>query len=204
MRTSNTFILATLCAALLLPSFSRAQATGALFSAPAVEDEEESSGRGGALSPLVLALAATAGPIAAGAALSPYNEGISGLLIFSGMFIGPSVGQFYAGSIGHGWAGIGIRGAGAAIGAVGFVMALSDAFCGLDNGECSDKHGATPAILFFGGGLTYVGGVLFSLIDSPLRLAENEGPERKFGFAPALLPDSRGGWAKGASAWMRF
>lgn len=185
MRIRNAFLPACLCAA-LLSSPCRAQ------------DESRS------LSPLFLALASTAGPIAAGVAFESSLGDVSGLLITGGLFVGPSVGQFYAGSIGNGWTGIGIRGAGAVMGVVGAFMAFEDALCGLGGDDCSDRHGDTAALLFFGGGVTYICGVVYSFMDTPLRIAGEGRTESRFGVAPALLPDSQGGLSKGVSAWMRF
>jgi hypothetical protein len=127
---------------------------------------------------------------------SSNSEGLASALILSGIFVGPSVGQFYSGSVGAGLGATGLRVAGAGLMVAGLIRALSA--CNLDDdGQCNAGEGEAWAGLFLFGG-----GVLYSLIDTKFAVDRaNEKARKASGirtsFAPALFPTREGGIAPG-------
>ena len=61
----------------------------------------------------VLSLTSTAAPILLGAAI---QDGVGGVLVLSGLVVGPSVGHLYAGQVGRGLGTIGLRAGGTVAG----------------------------------------------------------------------------------------
>jgi hypothetical protein len=122
-------------------------------------------------------------------------------LFLGGIVIGPSTGQFYAGSAGTGALGMIIRGVGTGL----FLSALVDAFPRCDDEETSCRGGGeTKAVI---GMAALAGGALYSLIDGALaakRFNKRQLEAREFGWSPALSPGTDGAWTTGAVAWMRF
>jgi hypothetical protein len=82
-------------------SFGRSPPGGAGFVAPTWKSPGTA---------LALSLGSTAGPMLAGVGLS------NGYLFLGGLVIGPSVGHFYAGQLGRGFATVGLRGIGTVVG----------------------------------------------------------------------------------------
>jgi hypothetical protein len=155
---------------------------------------------------LGVSLLGTAAPIVMASALnkastSTRNNGLIGSLVLGGLFIGPSTGQFYAGSAATGFAGIGIRGVGGLIAAVGLANAAGQVFCSENCGDGDDGAGFMLA-----GFLTYIGGAIYSFYDASAAAgrynARLQDPD--FGIIPTLAPDPAGGYRPGALAWMRF
>jgi hypothetical protein len=105
-------------------------------------------------------VAGTVGPVAA-ALMLPESEAAF-FLGAGGVVIGPSVGQFYAGSLGTGFQGIGIRLLGLPVGLVlGGLMA---------SGASDEGFAALAAFLggmMIGGGVMWIAGTTYSLIDTP-------------------------------------
>jgi hypothetical protein len=155
-----------------------------------------------------MGIGATLVPITAAVMMSSQpnqNETVIGTLVLGGMFIGPSVGQFYSRSIGQGFGGIGIRLGGALLSGIGIVMAFEDAYCDSDAGSCGD--GSAGSAVFLLGGLTYAGGVVYSFVDTHAgvnRHFRNKEIEGHYGLAPVLVPNGDGSVRTGATAWMRF
>ncbi|MDQ3001185.1 MAG: hypothetical protein M3Y08_07985 [Fibrobacterota bacterium] len=136
--------------------------------------------------------------------LSNDNGALMGTLVLSGLMIGPSLGQFYAGSIGQGFGGLGIRALGGLLTMTGLVLAIGEAFCTEDEGhECNDGSDGTG--FFILGAVTYIGGVVYSLVDTRFSVDRYYArKEDSYGLAPVLVPQGDGSIKTGATAWMRF
>jgi TM2 domain-containing membrane protein YozV len=134
---------------------------------------------------------ATILPIVGGSMLaaSPGSEGLAAALILSGIFVGPSAGQFYAGSVGAGLVATGLRVAGGGLMLVGLIQAIG---CSWGDGPCN--AGEAEALV---GLLVFGGGTLYSLIDTKFAVDRaNEKARKTSGikasFAPALYPTREG------------
>ena len=105
-------------------------------------------------------------------------------LLISGLFIGPSLGQFYAGAPGS--ADLGILGRVTA----GIIFLLEGGIKGKGEGPS----------------LVYALATLYSLIDTPIEIQRhNEKVKAQhFGFSPELFPSSNGGLKPGVMAWAKF
>ncbi|HAO98893.1 MAG TPA: hypothetical protein DCQ83_02490 [Fibrobacteres bacterium] len=112
---------------------------------------------------------------------------------FGGALIGPSLGQFYAGSIGTGFGGILIR----AVGAGSFSYIVLSKLDGGHEGEDYTVHYILSGF--------YAAGTIYSLIDThyAVRRANETHNAMQIGFAPTLLPTSDG-LKPGAIAWAKF
>ena len=153
-------------------------------------------------------LLGTAVPVIAGEYLSgKVDRKVATGLTLSGMLVGPSLGQFYAGSVPHGLLGMGIRGAGGFMGTYGLILTYGNLFCGIGDGSDNDCDDGTGPTLAFIGLFTYLTGALYSLYDGGAAVGRyNEGipAPQTFGFAPMAAPGSDGAMRTGAVAWMRF
>lgn len=170
MHCLKTFVSATLIASLATASWADSLMKE---STPLPRTANGALGR---------ALLHTVVPIGAGAlaaAVAPEAGGgiIGGGAMVYGVFIGPSMGNFYLGDSHGGTLGIVSRGIGSGIMVLGFGMALG---CALNS--WGDDHGAsrcnetTPLVLFVGGGATFLGGTLWNLsrLSKAARLREAE------------------------------
>lgn len=152
------------------------------------------------------AVAGTLGTVLAGTALAAFggssggatNAGIS--LILVGLGVGPSAGQFYAGSYYHGLAATTLRGLGA-------VMLVAGAWesavggCserGSEGSSCHDR--GVPIAL--AGSLVYIGGVAYSLIDT--RFAVRRRNSSRISLTPTLGAPRQGDWQPGLQAQVSF
>ena len=112
--------------------------------------------------------------------------------------LGPSYGQYYAGSWGIGTLGIIIRGLG------GFVMeigALGPPCVGLDCPTYEPNPGTIVA-----GGLIVAGGAAYSFWDThySVKRANAKAKSQRFGLFPQLVPSLNGGLKPGMLAWAKF
>jgi hypothetical protein len=153
------------------------------------------------------ALAGTVLPIAVGTLLMEEggaNNYAAGWLVAGGILLGPSTGQFYAQSLGHGLLASLVRTAGAGMLFVGILQGLD--FESDEEGEPDDDNqGAGLRIL---GTATFLGGVAFSLIDTYFAVERYRKKQRVPGYsleiAPTLSPAAGGGLHPGAMALIRF
>ena len=88
---------------------------------------------------------------------------------------------------------------------VGIVQTLGSVFCGIDSDEeghshCSgqDGRGLMPA-----GGLIYLVGTGYNLIDIPFAARRERSLSRRIGLGPRIRPGP-GGVSPGRVAWIRF
>lgn len=134
------------------------------------------------------------------------SDGLTGSLILGGLLVGPSLGQFYAGSPVGGFLGFGIRGAGGFMTVLGFIHSFWGRFCSGSEDESCGENNAGSALLTVGV-LTYVGGTLYSLIDAGRaveRHNDRQNQSRVFGWSPTFAPTPQGGVRTGALAYFRF
>lgn len=156
---------------------------------------------------IALSVLGTAIPVLVGNRMSGGGD-LAGSLMVGGMVLGPSLGQFYAGSLGRGMLGTGIRTVGAVMVLQGTVYILDNLFCeeGEGNGcNESEVDAATPLLIF--GTATYLGGAIYSLLDAAWavkRYNSRLDDKRGFGWSPTLAPAPLGGLKPGVLAWMRF
>ncbi len=170
---------------------------------------------------LGLSVIGTALPVALGLKLAnptsnPEYTKVSTTLVLSGLFLGPSTGQFYANAPRHGFLGIGIRTAGAGVIILGFANLNLNPYSDAPPHPPNEKLWAAVSII---GAMTYVGGVFYSLYDSyaqGLVLQENRMQKQTFGVTPILqiTPASAKALAEksslpstlttGAVGWMRY
>jgi hypothetical protein len=156
----------------------------------------------GTIAPIVLA-GLVEGPSSHG------NEGMAFALLAGGLFVGPSLGQFYAASPFQGLLGAGIRTTGGLLTLYGISEALAETNCHEDNEEgahrdCGGYHGGVYAAA---GLATYFAGFIYSLYDDTQavgRFNARHGDKEVFGWAPTLGPGPDGSLRPGALAWMRF
>lgn len=178
-----------------------------------LENPSMSDRQGKMLTAYALGIGGTVLPITAAIMLSNLpngngNDALIGSLVLSGLMVGPSVGQFYAGSVGQGFAGLGIRAVGGLITIAGLATIIGDAFCGFDDSEgeesrCDEQSDGGPLLIL--GLATYVGGVVYSLVDTRFSVDRHfRRRQDSFGVAPVLVPQGEGSIKAGATAWMRF
>lgn len=157
------------------------------------------------------ALTGTLLPIGLGSFLlytqSDGMAGVGGVLLAGGLLVGPSTGQFYAGSIGHGLLGTGIRTLGVALilgGAVNNTTSLSCLEREAGQEPCESKGGSALSLL---GGATLLGGTIYSLAETHFAVARHHQRRERhaaFGLAPTLAREAGGGVRPGAMAQLRF
>jgi hypothetical protein len=159
-------------------------------------------------------LLGTAIPVAAATAIP--MDGSSGdasavtksLLFFGGFIIGPSAGQFYAGSYGRGALAVAVRTAGFAM--VLRAMSLSEPMFCVMCGESDGSDGSDDSMVgawFVGGIVVYAGGLVYSMFDQEKAVERYNAKLRgngAFGWTPTLVPGPDGSLRTGATAWMRF
>jgi len=161
---------------------------------PAVDDSDDKS-PGLALSLSLLGTAASyATLIAAG---DSDSEGLW-LLGLTGIVVGPSLGQFYAGETSRGLTHSLFRVGAAAVIVAGLVLTLDD--CWGEEGDCDGSAGPAIAI----GGMV-LGGVstVYSIVDSPAAaVRHNEARRRRFVLTPTPLqgPDRSVGYGMALAA----
>jgi hypothetical protein len=155
------------------------------------------------------ALLGTAAPFLFGIAILGHGpspgKGTVGFTLV-GMTVGPSLGQFYAGSQGRGLIGSAIRGSGLLMAGIGLDRALSDPCKHDPDGDTPcDEAGAGELMTL--GLLTYAWGTLYSLIDTRFAVDRFNAKLAKgadFGWSPLLVPGPEGSTRTGALAWIRF
>lgn len=155
-----------------------------------------------------LAAAATAVPLVAGALLVNHsNEAVittGGFLMVSGALLGPSFGQYYAGSAGHGIGATGVRVLGTVLLAVGGFASRPSISC-LERepgDECKDK-GPSPLMIL--GGATYIGGVLYSLGQTHSAVRKrNTSAAASLQWGPTFALDRSKSLQSGASLALSF
>lgn len=109
-------------------------------------------------------------------------ESFEGVMIAATAFaIGPSAGQFYAGSPATGMAGVLIR----VVGGAAVTYSVADCL-----GAMFSDEGCAEGLAYIGGGLL-VFGLFYSLIDTKGAVDRANGSER-VSLSPALLPVSEG------------
>jgi hypothetical protein len=203
--------LAALAAAEPMPP-PRAPSSARFDSIPPFSDGRENAfvdrGEKSQATALAWSVFGTAVPLITATALSGKgNPALENTLLLSGLLVGPSLGQFYAGSTPHGLLALGIRGAGGFVGLYGIAMMIGESFCDMDSDsdtDCSEKAGPPLAVI---GLFTYMAGAVYSLYDAGAgveRYNAHLNQRETFGFAPVLVPGREGSLKTGAVAWMRF
>lgn len=156
---------------------------------------------------LGLSVLGAAVPVLLGIRMSGHGN-LAGGLVVGGLLVGPSSGQFYAGSPGAGILGTAIRTGGYAMFVLGFVYAVDNLFCSAtDDHNCDSGKDAAAAPLLILGTATYLGGAIFSMLDAGWaveRYNARVDKKRIFGWSPTVAPGPQGGLKPGAMAWMRF
>lgn len=138
-----------------------------------------------------------------------------GWMAATGLFLGPSLGQFYAHSSGQAALGMGIRFLGGIMVVGGIAQALSSICVDLDYvpgdpgsqkhcPDTRDSNEGTPLIL--AGAFAHLGGTLYSLFDTGWAVDryKHRASESQFGCIPTVSPGNGGTTRTGLSAWMRF
>jgi hypothetical protein len=129
------------------------------------------------------------------------------ILILGGLAAGPSAGQWSLGSGLQGGLGTLIRVPGMFLVFAGIVQSIGSAFCGMDfsgdsnDTQCPEDDGRGK---IKAGAIIYLAGAAYSLIDIPFAAQRRHERQSRFGLAPILLPDTRGGTSQGLLAWARF
>jgi hypothetical protein len=154
-----------------------------------------------------LAVGGTVAPFALlGLMLSHGNPTISGFVpIWAGSVIGPSLGEFYAGSHARGWGATGVRTLGSTIVLVTFARGVGSALSCIDNTadyQCKGP-GATG---FWVGGAIYAAGTLYSLVDTKFAVERYRQRHARIeiGWTPTLVPQRKAGLVPGVMAWAAF
>lgn len=156
---------------------------------------------------IALSVLGSAVPVLTGLQMSKSGN-TANFMVMGGMLVGPSLGQFYAGSLGRGMLGTGIRTGGAFMALTGIVYLLNDFSCDVADGNVCDEDkdaAATPLLIL--GTATYLGGAIYSLLDAGWAVERYNArldSKRGFGWSPTLAPASQGGLKPGVLAWMRF
>lgn len=158
----------------------------------------------------VAALAGTLLPVGMGAVLVSAGDdevaGAGGVLLAGGILLGPSTGQFYAGSIGHGLLSTGVRTLGAVLLLSGAINRMPSMSClEREPGEapCEPKNGLGLAIL---GGATFLGGAIYSLVETRFAVVRHRRDVERaaFSIAPTLALTRGGAMRRGAMVSLRF
>lgn len=132
---------------------------------------------------------------------------ISPSLIGLGIFMGPSLGQFYAESYGTGLLGFGIRSTGFLLVGLGAIQAINSVVCGMENAASKCKESSSDGgTLILLGMLTYVGGVVYSFLDIPKSLERYRirKAEEPFSLIPSLSPTPSGQLRYGIASTLHF
>ena len=166
-----------------------------VVTSPAPELREKNTGVA-----LLWAIGATALPIIASSAL--LEDGDAHLAVTTAaLLVGPSAGQFYAGSHANGFKGMGLRAAAVPVGLlVGAAMASG-----------ADEEGFGEIAAFLGGfalgsGITWVVGTGYSLIDAH-RAVNRHNARVRVSLVPAIVPvghAQRRSYAPGMMLTARF
>jgi hypothetical protein len=135
-----------------------------------------------------ISLLGTLVPLALGTAIVATSDDIyysdsSGsagtLLIYTGLYFGPSLGYFYAGKSGRGWASFGLRNG---IGVVAFMGAV--AVC---SGSCEDDSEATAAgLVLLAGGAGILASAIYDL--AKIKSTVRERNENELASRVAVMP----------------
>lgn len=159
-----------------------------------------------------LAVGGTVLPIMVGAAMADNGSdnafsGIGGALVVGGYLVGPSLGQFYASSVGHGIAASLVRAAGAGLAIVGVVSSILPNQCSINEDgsrDCDEPEDHDN--LIYAGTALYLGGMAYSLYDTfdATHNFRRREARRRLGWAPTLRLDKEGGIRPGAMAFARF
>jgi hypothetical protein len=126
-----------------------------------------------------------------------YKRAIPLTILGTGLVVGPSAGQFYAGSWGKGLVGVGIRVAVVPVGAlVGGIMAIA-----ADNEPFNDLAAFGAGMLLVGGA-GYIVGTVYSMKDTPRAVERaNERARKEFeaklSLSPMLYPTRDGRFVPG-------
>ncbi len=147
-----------------------------------------------ALAAPLIATAASAGLLVVGAENDIDDLVVAGAI---GLFVGPSLGHVYTRDWGGALIGTGVRAAGVGIVAFGFLELLAD-----EDGE--SKTGIDAGVFVTLGSLTYLGGVIYSIVDAPYSANRANNERQQFTLTPAPIqgPDRSTGW--GAAMQMTF
>jgi hypothetical protein len=170
-----------LAAVLAAPSVARAQP--GMWAPPPppaeVADERSPVAAGG------LALLGTAAGWGAFLASAGSGDGDLALLGLGGVFIGPSLGHFYAGEWGGGFAHMGVRAAAGGVVVLGAVVLFTNCY-----GESDDCDEGVGTAMMLGGAALGVGSTIYSIVDAP-RAARRVNERRRLALTPApmLGPD---------------
>jgi hypothetical protein len=145
------------------------------------------------------ALGGTALPIIAGMYLIQTRAAApGGLLMASGILVGPSLGQFYAGSLGPGLGATLLRTTGGILMIAGLAEAFDDWDC--DEGRtCDGNNGATLGLLGLG---AFFGGTLYSFIDT--HFAVKRANASVLQMSPEIRLSKQGAPALGMRASLNF
>jgi len=135
-----------------------------------------------------LSLLGTLVPLALGTAIiatsddlyySDANGSAGSLLIYTGLYLGPSLGYFYAGRSGRGWASLGLRNGIAMLSVLGVIAICS--------GSCEDDSQATAAgVVLLAGGAGVLASAIYDLakIKGTVRAAN----EQELASRVAVIP----------------
>ena len=159
----------------------------------------------------ILSFLGTGIPLLMAAQLSASTHGGSeawiGGMVLGGVILGPSLGQFYAGSHAGGWLGAGIRTGGLFVTALGLAQFSERLFCSEEEESGCDDGGKAAPYLIPGGIALFIGGTIYSFVNAGRtveRFNDSQSRLGDFGWSPAFAPGSGGAWKSGAIAWMRF
>lgn len=134
------------------------------------------------------------------------NPAFSLSLGFGGALIGPSMGQFYAGSALGGAGGILIRSLGGLLVLNGGLEAYDDVMCDMDfgggDGDCDGENGRGTMVL---GTAIYAAGTVISLLDTHWAYQrKRRAGQAALQWSPILALDRSGKVQSGAAVQMRF
>jgi hypothetical protein len=211
-------ILLGALAALLAPSDSHAGVNP--LRRPAADTlaippgDAQGSGQKSTLAAFAYPLLGTLLPVTFSATLAVTSDNPTGGLVlpllFGGLLIGPSAGQFYAGSTGPGLAGIAVRGLGAGLFGTGLAASWRTRDC-REGGDYVCKESKREGLIPIGIAI-YLGGAFYSLFEGIIAADRYNGKQlgsAHFGWAPVLVPTGNGSaepisLRTGALAWARF
>ena len=156
------------------------------------------------------AAAGTLLPIATGATLIALSDAEAveypalGLLAF-GFTLGPSLGQFRQGSVGHGLLAAGLRSVGGTLFIVGLSSDIGKSINGCDDPSYGDCDSSSERGMWVGGMLLYAGGLVYSLIQGHIAsLSSQAHAAAPVEVDPILGPGPDGALLAGLTARIRF
>ncbi len=124
---------------------------------------------------------------------------LGGILFLSGITVGPSLGQFYAGSVGQGILGTVGRTLGGIIAIVGLAEGLDDLCCD-ENNDGDNGEG-----LMLAGSLIFLAGNVYSLVDTHFAINRSlDFHKNQIGLSPTFRFKGDRPPLIGAQAWARF